>query len=192
MKQSAQAAPVTEFMAPPLQADELSETFLLEVMKENLNQARHAENERMMFVTLFAALVGGVLSVVADMENTFFASFIIVLLLVLNYVCYELTKRWNNVFKAHWSMAKRISCYLAERSADNGFSPAYEIFTETYLSQYPHLNRYFCFDNSRNYTGKRRYIRTSQLFSLFNICIFILLGMSLLYVHRAFLAGLFF
>lgn len=176
---------------PFMPADKLDDTFLLEIMKENLNQARHAENERMMFVTLFAALVGGVLAVIADLDSPFFSSVIIMLLMVLNYICKELTERWNNVFKSHWATAKKITSYLAERSLQNGFSPEYEAFTETFLKQYPHLNRYFCFDNSRNHNGRKRYIHTAQLFSLFNICIFILLTLSLVHVNLPALQQLF-
>ena len=55
-----------------LPASLLSDEFLLSMMAENLNQARHAENERMMFVTLFAALVGGMLAVASEVKNDFF------------------------------------------------------------------------------------------------------------------------
>ena len=87
-----------------LPAELLSETFLLAMMNENLNQARHAENERMMFVTLFAALVGGMLAVASEVGNDFFSTIIILLLFVLNTVCSCLTRRWNFVFKTHWSL----------------------------------------------------------------------------------------
>lgn len=166
-------------------AELLSESYLLQMMSENLNQARHAENERMMFVTLFAALVGGVLAIISEMDNPFFASVTIILLAVLNVICHILTQRWNNVFKAHWHAAQQIGCYLADYSPQNGYVPDFRRFQDSaFWQQYgARINRYFCFDNSRNAHGKTPYIHTSTLFACFNRCIFILLALAFIYVN---------
>ena len=47
-----------------------NQEMLLEYFHENLNHARHVENERMMFITLFTALVGGALGMVAEIDST--------------------------------------------------------------------------------------------------------------------------
>lgn len=156
--------------------------FLLGFLGENLNQARHVENERMMFVTLFAALVGGVLAIVADIiASRFFASVIILLLIALNTLCYVLTKRWNEVFTAHWQTAKRITCYLTELKLGTGIAP--ESITDEFVKTYPLINRYFCFDNSMGKARPQMYIHTAQLFSLFNYCIYVLLLVALVFVN---------
>ena len=46
-----------------------NQEMLLEYFHENLNHARHVENERMMFITLFTALVGGALGMVAEIDS---------------------------------------------------------------------------------------------------------------------------
>ena len=171
-----------------LSAELLSETFLLAMMNENLNQARHAENERMMFVTLFAALGGGMLAVASEVGNDFFSTIIILLLFVLNTVCSCLTRRWNSVFKTHWSLARRIGCYLADRDQglpDDQNAPAFSMYEgETFWKNYgPRINRFFCFDNHAIHPEQKHYIHTAGLFSLFNGCVYILLGLSLIYVH---------
>ena len=176
-----------------LPASLLSDEFLLSMIAENLNQARHAENERMMFVTLFAALVGGMLAVASEVKNDFFSTIIILLLFVLNMVCSNLTRRWNTIFKTHWSLACQIGCYLSDRCLTKDYSPS--------LSQYQgsdfwkrygsRVNRFFCFDNHVMHPEQKHYIHTAALFALFNRCIYALLTLSLLYIHWERLARLF-
>ena len=181
----------TPTLPPELPAELLSETFLLGMMNENLNQARHAENERMMFVTLFAALVGGMLAVASEVGNDFFSTIIILLLSVLNTVCFSLTRRWNSIFQTHWSLACRIGCYLADRGQerpddkDGKKVPAFSMYEgEAFWKGYgPRINRFFCFDNHVMHPEQKHYVHTAGLFSLFNGCVYILLGMSLIYVH---------
>lgn len=157
------------------------EAFLLEMMKENLNQARHVENERMMFVTLFAALVGVVLAIVIEFDNQLLSVVTLVMLMLLNFVNLTLTRRWNAVFSRHWALAQRISCYLLEYDSTRENNKGYDDIDADLLRSYPHNNRYFYFDNKADRRG-RFYLHTAWLFTAFNVSIFILLGVALVHI----------
>ena len=112
--------------------DESQESFIQTVMQENLNHARHVENERMSLLVGIAALVAGVLAVGGGMLTTaleeaaehdslvsalefgtiFLVLAVTVLVLVL---CKRLNSRWNMTFDRHMFYAR--SCYyLLHRS----------------------------------------------------------------------------
>ncbi|MBR6952079.1 MAG: hypothetical protein IKH56_10205 [Oscillospiraceae bacterium] len=112
--------------------DESQESFIQTVMQENLNHARHVENERMSLLVGIAALVAGVLAVGGGMLTTAlqeaserdilvsvleFATILLILgvtLLVL-LLCKRLNTRWNMTFDRHMFYAR--SCYyLLHRS----------------------------------------------------------------------------
>lgn len=112
--------------------DESQESFIQTVMQENLNHARHVENERMSLLVGIAALVAGVLAVGGGMLTSAmekasdrdilvsaleFATILLILgvtLLVL-VLCKRLNTRWNMTFGRHMFYAR--SCYyLLHRS----------------------------------------------------------------------------
>ena len=112
--------------------DESQESFIQTVMQENLNHARHVENERMSLLVGIAALVAGVLAVGGGMLTSAmekasdrdilvsaleFATILLILgvtLLVL-VLCKRLNTRWNMTFDRHMFYAR--SCYyLLHRS----------------------------------------------------------------------------
>ncbi len=194
---SGQAPGIQAFRAvpsPPPPGDSAChprEAFLLDMMKENLSQARHVENERMMFVTLFAALVGVVLAIVIELDSQLLSVVTLVMLMLLNIVSLILTHRWNVVFSHHWMLAQRISCFLLEYDSTKENNRKYDDMDAAFLQSYPYKNRYFFFDNKLGGRG-RFYIRTAWLFTGFNICIFILLGVALVHIlHPNVFAALF-
>ena len=107
--------------------DDSQESFIQTVMQENLNHARHVENERMSLLVGIAALVAGVLAVGGGMLTTaleeaaehdalvsalefgtiFLVLAVTALVLVL---CKRLNTRWNMTFDKHMFYAK--SCYF--------------------------------------------------------------------------------
>ena len=97
----------------------LSDEFLWELLKENLNHARHVENERITFVTLFTALVGGffaILSTADPISHHYWRILIIATLLpllFLNILSLALTRRWNHTYDKHMDRARQIYKQLA-------------------------------------------------------------------------------
>ena len=83
-------------------------TFLTECMKENLAHARHVENERLTFNSIFLALAAGALAFADSLDSKL--SVLVYLALVLaGFLSILLTARWNNAFKRHLFYAQE--CY---------------------------------------------------------------------------------
>lgn len=150
----------------------LDEVFLLECMKENLGHARHVENERMTFNSLFAALVGGSLAVISQIDDQVIAVTMIGILMLLNIICFTFTKRWNKVFKNHYETAKKI--YFLFLDGNINAEPAK-------TGQRPDINRFYYFDNSLDRKPDSVYISTAKYFLIYNIVIFSLLVCALCY-----------
>lgn len=90
----------------PLESEQV--TFLTEMMKENLNHARHVENERLTFNSIFLALVAGALAF-ANSFNSEAALFIYIAMTFAGFLSMLLTARWNNAFSRHIYFAQQ--CY---------------------------------------------------------------------------------
>lgn len=155
--------------------DHSNEAFLLECMKENLAHARHVEDERMMFNSLFAALVGGTLAVISQLNNTAVIGIMIGLLMLLNILCFFLTKRWNIVFKSHYALAKSIYMQFFTQGAEDASN-----------SSTQQINRYYLFNNRPEQKSGGFYIGTGKYFLLYNAVIFILLICALVYFLSSF------
>ena len=82
--------------------------FLQNCMIENLNHARHAENERLTFNSIFLALVAGAL-VFASSFPAHIAFFIYLAITMAGFLSMLLTARWNNTFQRHVYYAQQ--CY---------------------------------------------------------------------------------
>ena len=155
---------LTEQKAAEQKFVEKEPEFLIECMKENLNQARHVENERILFVTLFTALAGGSLAIISSMDiEPIIKPIVILILIVLNVMCLHLTIRWNDVFSAHWGKAKEV----------------YELILSQHYTkcQLPD-NKYFYFDNKKH----TRYIHTATMFIMVNCILLFLLVFVFLYL----------
>lgn len=86
-------------------------SFLMECMKENLNHARHAENERLTFASIYMVLVAGVLTVTINQGSKDKPTTIMMLagVAMLGDIAICLTCKWNRVFEGHRNCA--IACY---------------------------------------------------------------------------------
>ena len=153
---------ITEQKTAEQKVVEKENTFLIECMKENLNQARHVENERMLFVTLFAALAGGALAIISSMDIApIIKQVIILLLILLNAMCLRLTIRWNDVFSAHWVKAEEIYLLILSQH-----------YTDCQIPQ----NKYYHFDNIKyEKKGVMIYIHTGTMFKMVNYILLLLL-----------------
>lgn len=100
--------------APVSDGESLSEEqrdFLLRCFEQNLEHARHVENERLTFNSIYMALVGGVLAFVYSTEVKYiaFSAGVTALLIFTGFIAMLLTKRWDNTFDRHTAYAKE--CY---------------------------------------------------------------------------------
>lgn len=82
--------------------------FLQNCMNENLNHARHAENERLTFNSIFLALVAGALAFASAFPAEI-AFFIYLAITMAGFLSMLLTARWNNTFSRHIYFAQQ--CY---------------------------------------------------------------------------------
>ncbi len=84
--------------------------FLIACMSENLEHARHVENERLTFNSIYMAMVAGVLAFVYSLDAPKgFAIGITALMIVLGLLAIMLTMRWDQTFDQHIEYAKH--CY---------------------------------------------------------------------------------
>lgn len=140
----------------------------MEFVKENLNQARHVENERMLFNSLFGALVGGALALSAQVApDRQMVVLIMGLLLIINTLSLGLTLRWNKIFARHWGLARSV--YLELLSIQ--LSEAQRVTAGHDL-----VNKYFYFDNR---SRSAYYVSTAWFFILYNLAILALLLLAL-------------
>lgn len=127
--------------------------FLQQLMSENLLHARHVETERLTFVSLLLVGIGYSLSTFSP-EKPVRTLVIGVLLCLMNLVCSFLLKRWNDIHKAHMSIAEDL---VKKLSPDDD----------------PGKNSYYIFDFKL--TKSKGYLRTGTLFWCFNILIYALI-----------------
>ena len=90
---------------------ELSENqanFLSQCMSENLEHARHVENERLTFNSIFLALVAGAMAF-GNALPAIILFLIYFFLMIAEFLSMILTVRWNNAFDRHIFYAQK--CY---------------------------------------------------------------------------------
>ncbi len=180
--------------------DEEYRGFLIECWKENLAHLRHVENERLTFFSIFLVGIGMILTL-ATSFSPFVSILLTMLMYFLNYISYQLVKRWNDVFDAHNRIAKRL--LLMIDNFDSHVDDPYKC-CKCEPGHAHHLNFYYYFDNKagvaalleqalideqnsppqpkpprksfsiRRLFGKR-YIRTGTLFIWFNELITVML-----------------
>lgn len=134
---------------------------LLEAFKENLAHARHVENERMTFVSIFLVSMGMLLEFSATSglgrgQKLTLAA----LLLLLNLICTMLLIRWNSVYKGHTDIAKKMMAELDAELDEGAFD----------------ANRLYFSDNQAEVNRRRGkpkdhkgfYVKTATYFYLFN------------------------
>lgn len=79
---------------------------------ENLNHARHVENERLTFTALYIAMLIGGVAVIFDTDDAVAAGVLAAALTVLALLSVLLNHRWQGVFDAHQEAAKKAQIQL--------------------------------------------------------------------------------
>ena len=161
----------------PLSEEQIS--FLQNCMNENLNHARHVENERLTFNSILLALIAGVLAIASSLSEKI--SFFLYLAITLaGFLSMLLTVRWNNAFSRHLFYAQQ--CYMLIHKHLFGDRPGDEKAEGDRWESIDGLNDIpmYCFkiNSPIAYTafGKRIYsIRTRVLYNSFYIMIQIFL-----------------
>lgn len=105
-----------------LTAEQMS--FLQNCMNENLNHARHVENERLTFNSIFLALIAGVVAIASALPNRV-AFFLYLAITTAGFLSMLLTVRWNNAFSRHLYYAQQ--CYLLMHKQLFGDRPGDEL-----------------------------------------------------------------
>lgn len=88
--------------------DERQTEFITQCMCQNLEHARHLENERLTFNSIFLALVAGAMAFAGTL-NPAVTFGIYLFLTVAGFLSMVLTARWNNAFSRHIFYAQK--CY---------------------------------------------------------------------------------
>ena len=133
----------------PLQQEDISayRGFLIECMKENLNHARHIENERHNFLSLHLVVVGLFLGTIISPDTSpWFSLLFSIILLMFSSIMAELFKRWARVYQGHMDTAQR----MARLIDNNGNDVDVAKFCPTLIDPIPgrHPNFYYYFDNN--------------------------------------------
>ena len=87
--------------------------YLRHCFSENLNHARHVENERLTFTSIYIAMVIGAVAVVFGLDNNWVAFWVSLLLTGFAVMSFLLNIRWQEVFGKH--MDKARACEKAWR-----------------------------------------------------------------------------
>jgi len=83
-------------------------TFLLECMKENLNHARHVENEIHSFTGVYMAIVAGLLAFNFSLGDSELAIGLYFIMLCASAIAFFLIRRWYAVFDTHMRCAENV------------------------------------------------------------------------------------
>ena len=80
--------------------------YLKHCFSENLNHARHVENERLTFTSIYIALVVGAVAVVFGLDNNWVAFWVTLLLTCFSVMAFLLNFRWQEIFDKHKAKVK--------------------------------------------------------------------------------------
>lgn len=104
--------------------------FYLTCFSENLNHARHVENERLTFNSIYMVTVGGFMAFFSqidfhDMHLLILSIFINVFMLFIGVLGILLSLRWESAFKAHLKSAEDNHKILCDELPENSNKPKY-------------------------------------------------------------------
>ena len=80
--------------------------YLQHCVSENLNHARHVENERLSFTSIYTAIVVGSVAVLFALEDSTVALGLALFLAAVSILATRLNNRWQEVFDEHIDKAK--------------------------------------------------------------------------------------
>lgn len=89
--------------------------YLQHCVSENLNHARHVENERLTFTSIYIAMAIGAVAAIFAMDDQIVAAILATVLAVFGFLAMLLNMRWQGVFDDHIHAAEK--CQDAWRSA---------------------------------------------------------------------------
>ncbi len=98
-------------------------------MTENLEHARHVENERLTFNSIFLALAAGALAF-AGAFNSFVAFCIYFSLTMAGFLSMILTARWNNAFNRHLYYARNVISFFIQIFSETAVNLPIQILTQ--------------------------------------------------------------
>lgn len=127
--------------------------FLNACLSENLEHARHVENERLTFNSIFMAIIAGALAFdnISDTDKPLNIVILLSLQLLLC-ITISLTERWNEVFDAHIKCTK----------------DAYSKLQKDFFSEEEKEYRYYSFAVNKSFHKK---IGTKEMLRLFQFII---------------------
>ena len=131
----------------------LSESTLVELLSQNIEHARHVENERLSFNSIYIAVVAGFFALVIDFEHPLLTIFFIGILLFISIVGLLFTKRWTDVFEEHMDRAKMIAQQLYGDE---------ELDEEDQKYHEDPINKYYHFKHSYERHTVKSHIRDAQ------------------------------
>ncbi len=104
--------------------DEKKYDFLKTFIEQNLEHARHVENERMTFTEMYLAFAGAIGAFLVSEYNkspkiTIMVSCVMIFIGLINLF---ITFRWQNVFDQHINRAKELYAILHKELYPNGIS----------------------------------------------------------------------
>jgi hypothetical protein len=100
---------------------ERNKEILTDLMIANLKHARHVENERLSFNSIYIAVVAGFFALAFDFANPLLTMFFIGILLIISIIGFLFTKRWSDVFAEHSRKAQEIALLLyGDEKANDG------------------------------------------------------------------------
>lgn len=131
----------------------LKKEMLLELMSMNLEHARHVENERLSFNSIYIAVVAGFFALAFDFDSPLLTLFFIGILFIISLIGILFTKRWCDVFDGHMDKASEIALQLYG--------------AEEHDASEPPLNKYYYFKHNYKYRtvlAKKKRLEEKQIF----------------------------
>lgn len=155
--------------------------FIRDCMDQNLEHARHVENERLTFNSIFMAMTGCTLAFIYSLESPAFALALTAVLIMLGFIAMLLTKRWDNTFDRHIEYARE--CYQAIHEHLLPVGTSGEACNGRNRIEGLNATPIYCFrprdPEARSRLGKALFrIRTRHLFTAFYILIMLVLLVS--------------
>ena len=165
--------------------------YLKHCVSENLNHARHVENERLTFTSIYIAMVIGAVAVVFGLENNYVAFILCLALFFFSLMAFQLNARWQGVFEEHMSKAKDCQQRWLDGMADpetlkdlsvKDFCYSFRPRPKQLKLRMLWLMGYSLSDDPKNFKFSDLFKRTRHLFSLLFLVVSVLLLALTLYL----------
>jgi hypothetical protein len=101
-------------------------SFLLDCMKENLNHARHVENEIHAFTGVYMAVVAGLLAFNLSSRDADMRFALYIVMLFAGAIALGLIHRWYKVLDNHTNAAQNIYYQISDFHVNGNLSPELE------------------------------------------------------------------